>query len=138
MVVLVCANMCGNADCILWLLPILLCVWLDSCVYASPIRCRSNNLSYFSLDCKMRWSRHHICKCFMLRQLLVIISASLWSFLLACIWILGWQVVITTGEQFSNFLNSMPQCKRKTRKMQMVIFFSSCCVFKARPVAWMG
>ncbi|XP_061338757.1 alpha/beta hydrolase domain-containing protein WAV2-like isoform X2 [Gastrolobium bilobum] len=71
--------------------------------------------------CKMKWCPRHICRCFMPRHLLVIISVSLWNFLLACIWILGWLVVITTGEQFSSSLDSPLLNKRKTDHQKLKI-----------------
>ena len=79
----------------------------------------------------MKWCPHPICKCFMLRQLLITKKAALWNFLLACTWILGWLVVMTIEEQSSSSFNNMFQREKKTNHLiaAQVIFCSSIAPF---------
>lgn len=87
------------------------------------INFRLNSQSFSSLDCKMRWSPRYICNCCMPRQLFITGNAYSWNFQLECIWILGCQVEITTGELYNCFLNSMFQRrKKKINHLKMKIF----------------
>lgn len=95
------------------------------------IFCRLSSQFFLSLACKMRWFPRSRCKCSMPKQLLITGNVSLSNFLLACIWILGWLVVMTIGEQFSGSFNNMFQRKKKTThlKVALVIFQSSIALF---------
>ena len=89
------------------------------------LNCRLSSQFFLYLDCKMRWFPQSTCRFCMLKQLLITVDASLWSFLMACIWTLGCLVAIITGEQFSSSLNNMFQRKRKMAHpaITMVNFF---------------
>jgi hypothetical protein len=77
------------------------------------LNCRLSSQFFLYLDCKMRWFPQSTCRFCMLKQLLITVNASLWSFLMACIWTLGCLVAINTGERFSSSLNNMFQRKKK-------------------------
>lgn len=85
------------------------------------IFCRLSSRSFFSLECRMRWFHHLKCKCCMLKQLRITGVVFLWIFQMACIWILGWKVVILIGEQFSNSYENMFQRKRKMNLLTVIM-----------------
>lgn len=67
----------------------------------------------------------------MLKQLLITGGVFLLNFLPACIWILGWLVVTTTGEQFSSSFNNMFRRETKMNHLMAtrVIFCSPVALF---------
>lgn len=89
------------------------------------LNCRLSSQFFLYLDCKMRWFPRSTCRFCMLKQLLITGKASLWSFLMECIWTLGWPVVTITGERFSSSLKNMFQRKKKMihPAITMVNFF---------------
>lgn len=102
---------------------------------------RSSNQSFSSPDYKMKWFPHRTWRCYMLEQLHTISSAHLWNSLRACIWIHGWLVVITIGDQFRNSWKKLFQIRRIMTLLESVSchscdpnsYYPVCCYIYFKP-----
>lgn len=102
---------------------------------------RSSNQSFSSPDYKMKWFPHRTWRCYMLEQLHTISSAHLWNSLRACIWIHGWLVVITIGDQFRNSWKKLSQIRRIMTLLESVSchscdpnsYYPVCCYIYFKP-----